>query len=39
MKIELTPQQKIDQAAFRTFVQEEIIPEANRYDQEEYTST
>ena len=39
MKIELTPQQKSDQAAFRTFVQEEIIPEANRYDQEEYTST
>ena len=39
MKIELTPQQKSDQAAFRTFVQEEIIPEANRYDQEEYTPT
>jgi alkylation response protein AidB-like acyl-CoA dehydrogenase len=37
MKIELTPQQKRDQAAFRAFVQEEIVPHANRYDQEEHT--
>lgn len=37
MKIELTPQQKIEQAAFREFVQEEIIPHADRFDQEEYT--
>ena len=37
MKIELTPQQKNDQAAFRAFVEEEIVPRANRYDQEEYT--
>src|SRR5690348_2710108 len=37
MKIELTPQQKNDRAAFRAFVEEEIIPKANRYDQEEYT--
>jgi glutaryl-CoA dehydrogenase (non-decarboxylating) len=37
MKIELTPQQKNDQAEFRAFGEEEIIPHANRYDQEEYT--
>lgn len=37
MKIELTAEQKKDQAAFRTFVQEEIIPEVDRYDQEEHT--
>ncbi|HLG63732.1 MAG TPA: acyl-CoA dehydrogenase family protein [Ktedonosporobacter sp.] len=37
MKIELTPQQKQDQAAFKAFVQEEIVPRANRYDQEEST--
>lgn len=37
MKIEFTPQQKIEQAAFRDFVQEEIIPHADRFDQEEYT--
>jgi len=37
MKIELTPRQKNDQAAFRAFVQEEIIPHAGRYDEEEYT--
>lgn len=37
MEIELTSQQKEDQVAFRTFVQKEIIPEANRYDQEEVT--
>jgi alkylation response protein AidB-like acyl-CoA dehydrogenase len=37
MNIELTPQQKNDRAAFRAFVEEEIIPKANRYDQEEYT--
>ena len=35
MKIELTPQQKQDQASFRTFVNEEIIPYANRFDEEE----
>lgn len=37
MEIELTPQQKQDQQAFRAFVQEEIIPVANAYDQEEIT--
>jgi len=37
MKIELTAQQKNNQATFRTFVEEEIIPGADRYDQEEYT--
>ena len=37
MNIELTAEQKKDQAAFRTFVQEEIIPEVDRYDQEERT--
>lgn len=37
MNIELTPQQKKDQAAFKAFVQEEIIPEANRYDQDGIT--
>ncbi len=37
MRIELTVQQKKDQEAFRAFVQEEIMPEANRYDQEECT--
>src|SRR5438477_550629 len=37
MKIELTTQQKNDQAAFRAFVQEEIIPYADRYDREERT--
>jgi alkylation response protein AidB-like acyl-CoA dehydrogenase len=37
MKIELTPRQQHDQAAFRTFVGDEIAPYANRYDQEERT--
>lgn len=37
MKIELTPQQKQDQAAFKAFVQDEIMPTANQYDQEEIT--
>jgi len=37
MEIEFTPQQKKDQAAFHEFVQKEIVPEANRYDQEEVT--
>ena len=35
MKIELNAQQKKDQAAFRAFVSEEVIPHADRYDQEE----
>ncbi len=37
MNIELTSQQKKDQEAFRAFVQEEITPYANAYDQEEMT--
>jgi glutaryl-CoA dehydrogenase (non-decarboxylating) len=37
MEIALTSQQKKDQLAFRTFVQEEIVPRANGYDQEEVT--
>lgn len=37
MKIELTTQQKDAQAKFRAFVDEEIVPHANRYDQEECT--
>ncbi|MEH2178705.1 acyl-CoA dehydrogenase family protein [Nostoc sp.] len=37
MKIELTTQQKDAQAKFRAFVDEEIVPLANRYDQEERT--
>ena len=37
MKIELTHQQQQDQVAFRDFVQEEIVPHADRFDQEEYT--
>ncbi len=37
MQIELTPQQKADQLAFRQFVQAEIIPYADRFDQEEAT--
>jgi len=37
MRIELTRQQQADQAAFRNFVQEQIVPYADRYDQEEYT--
>lgn len=37
MKIELTAQQKKDQAAFKAFVEEEIVPKANAYDQEGIT--
>ena len=37
MRIELTAQQKDDCAAFRAFAREAIIPEADRYDQEECT--
>ncbi|MUL39083.1 acyl-CoA dehydrogenase family protein [Gloeocapsopsis dulcis] len=37
MRIELTAQQKDAQAEFRAFVNEEIIPHANHYDQEECT--
>ncbi|NMG06759.1 acyl-CoA dehydrogenase family protein [Brasilonema sp. UFV-L1] len=37
MKIELTTQQKDAQAKFRAFVDEEVIPYANRYDQQERT--
>ena len=35
MKVELAPQQTIDQNAFRAFVAEEIMPHADRYDREE----
>ncbi|HZB95351.1 MAG TPA: acyl-CoA dehydrogenase family protein, partial [Herpetosiphonaceae bacterium] len=37
MRIELTAQQKDDCAAFRAFAREAIMPEADRYDQEECT--
>lgn len=37
MRIALTPQQREAQAAFRAFVQAEIIPGADRYDREECT--
>lgn len=37
MQIELTARQKADQLAFRQFVQAEIIPYADRFDQEECT--
>jgi glutaryl-CoA dehydrogenase (non-decarboxylating) len=37
MQIALTPQQSRQQAAFRAFVQAEIIPYADRFDQEEMT--
>ena len=37
MKLELTPQQRAAQQAFRQFVQAEIIPYADRFDQEEAT--
>ncbi|HLG60374.1 MAG TPA: acyl-CoA dehydrogenase family protein [Ktedonosporobacter sp.] len=37
MDMELTPQQKASQAQFRTFVQAEVMPIADRYDQEERT--
>jgi len=39
MQIELTPQQKNDQNAFKAFVEQEIIPHANQYEQEERTPT
>ncbi|GAA6624127.1 acyl-CoA dehydrogenase family protein [Scytonema sp. NUACC26] len=39
MKIELTTQQKDAQAEFRAFVNSEVIPYANSYDQEERTPT
>jgi glutaryl-CoA dehydrogenase (non-decarboxylating) len=35
MKIGLTAKQKEDQAAFRAFVDEQIVPHADRYDHEE----
>lgn len=35
MNVELAPQQTEDQAAFRAFVAEEIMPHADRYDREE----
>ncbi|NEP63430.1 MAG: acyl-CoA dehydrogenase, partial [Symploca sp. SIO2G7] len=37
MQIELTTQQKNDQTAFKDFVEQEIIPYASQYDQEEQT--
>lgn len=37
MRIELTAQQRKDQEAFRAFVEAEIMPQANWYDQEERT--
>ena len=37
MKIELTPQQEEYRNEFRIFVDEEIIPHASRYDEEEGT--
>jgi alkylation response protein AidB-like acyl-CoA dehydrogenase len=37
MQIELTPQQNADRLAFRQFVEAEIIPYADRFDQEEST--
>ena len=37
MKIELTTQQKDAQAQFRAFVDSEVMPYANHYDQEERT--
>lgn len=38
MKIELTAQQKQWQAEFRTFVEDVIVPQAERNDRDEYTS-
>jgi glutaryl-CoA dehydrogenase (non-decarboxylating) len=35
MKLELTPQQKEAQASFRAFVDQEIMPHADRFDEEE----
>src|SRR5947207_9351991 len=37
MKIELTPEQRTNQAAFHTFVEEAIVPYADNLDQQEYT--
>jgi len=37
MKLELTPQQKNAQLEFRAFVNAEIVPQANQYDQQERT--
>lgn len=37
MQIELTSRQRNDQAEFREFVQEEILPRANEYDKREST--
>lgn len=37
MKIELTPEQKQAQVAFRAFVEKEIVPIADQYDREEHT--
>jgi len=37
MQIELTPQQKNAKAAFRSFVDEEIMPYADKADREEHT--
>lgn len=33
MKIELTPQQASDKAAFRAFVDDQVVPHADRFDQ------
>ena len=35
MKIELTPQQAGDKAAFRAFVDNHIVPHADRFDRQE----
>src|ERR671922_960485 len=37
MRIELTPEQKSARAAFRAFVDAEIVPHADSYDREERT--
>src|SRR5581483_2594993 len=37
MKMELAPEQRASQEAFRAFVDEAIVPYADRFDQEEYT--
>lgn len=37
MQIELTEQQKKEQAEFRTFVEDEIMPHASECDRQEYT--
>src|SRR2546423_4978836 len=38
MNIELTEEQKGDWLTFRSFVNENIVPFANQYDQQEYLS-